>query len=189
MRISKTGTKQSWAIFWCDECKSEVVKRLDNGVRDKSCGCNNNKGKNNPSYKHGETNIKLYYVWDSMKNRCLNSNSQAYKDYGGRGITICPEWTNDYTKFRDWALNNGYAEGLQINRIINDGNYEPSNCNFVTAKDNSRSRRGQKIKSMEQANEIRTLYVTGDYTQKELAEMYNVSYQIIFKIIKNEIWG
>ena len=92
--------------------------------------------------KHGESKIKtkLYRVWISMKTRCLNPKFKFYKYYGGRGIIICPEWTNDYTKFRDWALNNGYQEGLFIDRENPDGNYEPSNCRFLTIEGSNRNK-------------------------------------------------
>lgn len=143
---------------------------------------------NKRNYKHGEYYTKLYKVWISMKQRCFNPKSKDYPDYGGRGITICPEWAESYIVFRDWALNNGYSEGLQINRIFNDNNYEPNNCNFVTAKENTRKRRGQKIESMEIAKEIRYLYSTGNYTQKELATIYGVKQATISLIINNKQW-
>jgi len=149
---------------------------------------NNQNSINNSQYKHGGNGTKLYTVWKAMKQRILNPKNKDYKDYGGRGITLCPEWANDYITFRNWALNNGYAEGLQINRILNDGNYEPSNCDFVPIEENCRNRRGQKIKNMEMANEIRALHKTNKYTQKELAIKYNVSQVIINHIIKNKRW-
>lgn len=83
---------------------------------------------------------KLYEVWLTMKNRCENPNRPKYKDYGARGIVVCEEWHNA-ENFCKWALENGYEEGLQIDRIDNEGNYEPSNCRWVTPKDNSRNRR------------------------------------------------
>lgn len=86
------------------------------------------------NYKHGFFGTKLYNVWASIKTRCLNPKSQAYKNYGGRGITICPEWAESYIVFRDWALNNGYKDNLQIDRKNTNGNYEPTNCNFITIK-------------------------------------------------------
>src|SRR3990170_197635 len=100
------------------------------------------------NYKHGESNkkrTKLYILWIGIKQRSMNRNYHHYKNYGGRGITICPEWANDYTKFRDWALSNGYVEGLQINRINNNGNYEPSNCNFVISQINNQNQSTTKL--------------------------------------------
>ena len=83
---------------------------------------------------------KLYGIWCSMKSRCENKNREKYKDYGARGINVCDEW-KDAEKFCKWSLENGYKEGLQIDRIDVNGNYEPSNCRWVTPKVNSRNRR------------------------------------------------
>lgn len=102
-------------------------------------------GKKNPKITtHGLTNTSIYSVWCSMKQRCYNPNRKKYKDYGQRGIEICDEW-QDAAVFAEWALSNGYRAGLQIDRIDNDGNYEPSNCRFVTPKENSRNRRNTKL--------------------------------------------
>ena len=83
---------------------------------------------------------KLYGIWCSMKSRCENKNREKYKDYGARGINVCDEW-QDAEKFCKWSLENGYKEGLQIDRIDVNGNYEPSNCRWVNPKVNSRNRR------------------------------------------------
>lgn len=97
------------------------------------------KGKNNPSYKHGEAGkTQLYAVWKNMKNRCCNSKIRGYSRYGGRGISVCLEWINNFITFRDFALSHGYKEGLTIDRIDNDGNYEPLNCQFITRAENSK---------------------------------------------------
>ena len=138
MRMDKSGHWQSWAVFWCDFCKQEVEKRLSHGKRNKSCGCNKN---NLYKIKHGETKTRLYTIWQGIKQRILNPKAINYKYYGGRGILICPEWANDYTKFRDWALSTGCQEGLQINRINNNGNYGPNNCNWITCKEQQKNRR------------------------------------------------
>ena len=190
-RINKNGIRESWAVFWCDFCNREVEKRISGGKRDKSCGCNRYEflKENDLGYLHGCSRDRLYKIFDGMKSRCTNSNHEAYPNYGGRGITICPEWTNDYTAFRDWALSNGYQEGLTIHRENPNGNYEPYNCQWVSKEENSRKKRINKIKDIEKANEIRDLYAIGNYTQKELAIKYDVSNSTINNIIKNKRWG
>ena len=142
---------------------------------------------NAPNYKHGGTKTRLHNIWNKIKERCFNPNHKYYKNYGGRGITTCNEWL-EFIPFRDWALNNGYQEGLTINRIKNNGNYEPSNCDWITRTENCRNRRGQKVKNIEMANEIRYLYNTGGYTQKELAKIHGVSVSHIYNIISNKKW-
>ena len=86
----------------------------------------------------------LFLVWETMRGRCQNPNREKYKHYGARGIKVCDEW-NLAKNFCSWALKNGYKQGLQIDRINNDGDYEPSNCRWVTAKENSRNRRNTKF--------------------------------------------
>ena len=75
--------------------------------------------------------------WDGIIKRCYYVTHDNYKNYGGRGITICDEWKNDFNEFLKWSLNNGYKPQLQIDRINNDGNYEPNNCRFVTKEQNA----------------------------------------------------
>ena len=76
-----------------------------------------------------------------MKQRCYNTNSQNFKYYGGKGVSVCDEWRNNSQAFYDWAMSHGYSDELTLDRIDNDGNYEPSNCRWVTMKeqDNHRS--------------------------------------------------
>jgi hypothetical protein len=85
---------------------------------------------------HGETNTRLYVIWLAMRRRCGNPNSHNYKYYGGKGVRVCDEWNSNYENFRDWARENGYEDNLTIDRIDSDGNYEPSNCRFITAIQN-----------------------------------------------------
>jgi hypothetical protein len=79
-----------------------------------------------------------------MKWRCANPNCPGYINYGGRGIVVCKEWEDDYSAFRDWAIANGYSEGLQIDRKNNNKGYSPENCRFVTRSQNNKNRRARK---------------------------------------------
>ena len=94
---------------------------------------------------HGQLPRKLYRVWHQMRARCQYPSVKCYPNYGGRGIRVCEEWNNSYEPFRDWALANGYQEGLQIDRVDNDGDYEPSNCRWVTKSRNCRNRRKKSV--------------------------------------------
>jgi len=89
---------------------------------------------------HGETKTKLYTVWSAMRNRCSNINNTDYPSYGGRGISVCDNW-GKYENFREWSRDNGYSDGLSIDRINNDGNYEPSNCRWATKEVQARNTR------------------------------------------------
>ena len=87
----------------------------------------------------------LYRVFNAMIERCSKSSAKNYHNYGGRGIKVCNEWIGNYQAFCDWALANGYKKGLQIDRIDNNGNYEPSNCRWVTQKQNCNNTRFNRL--------------------------------------------
>lgn len=99
----------------------------------------------NRMYKHSphdkEEYRHLYDIWTKIKQRCRKSESDRYKDYGGRGIDVCDEWHNDFDIFVEWAMGSGYEIGLTIDRINNDGDYEPDNCRWITKRAQNRNKR------------------------------------------------
>ena len=123
----------------CGNVVEVPAESLVNGAS-KSCGCYNRE----IITKHNKSMTNLYQVWQCMKDRCFNPNHVQYKDYGGRGITVCDEWS-DPDAFCEWALSNGYSKGLSIDRIDVNGNYEPSNCRWATQKEQCRNRRNNAV--------------------------------------------
>ena len=90
---------------------------------------------------HGKTHTRLYNIYKGMKRRCYNKTDKDYKDYGGRDITICDEWLNDFMSFYNWSMNNGYDESLTIDRMDNNKGYSPDNCRWVDVKTQSNNTR------------------------------------------------
>ena len=97
-----------------------------------------NKSDKNPNFKHGGFGTRLYQIWRDMKQRCYNPNTARYKYYGSKDVQVCPEWLNNFIVFRDWSFLNGYTDNLTIDRINNNGNYEPGNCQWITKSENSK---------------------------------------------------
>ena len=134
----------------CGTIKPVLQQSLLSG-RSKSCGCLNKEIASSLNRKHGLTQKsgRLYGLWQSIKRRCYSEKCKDYTDYGGRGIKMCDEWKNDFKAFHDWAIANGYKEEktdkginiLTIDRIDVNGNYEPSNCRFVTNEVQAKNKR------------------------------------------------
>ena len=121
------------------------IKNPDSPKHAVSCGC-----LHGAKPIHGGSHTRLYRVWAHMKQRCYNSNSNAYIHYGGRGIKICDEWKDDFSSFQKWALENGYDEKAEwhkctIDRIDVDGDYEPTNCRWVDMHTQLLNRRAARL--------------------------------------------
>lgn len=143
--IEKYGHASDGVILWkcrCD-CGNICTVRADslNHQTTLSCGCLKREMDKDRLKTHGLSNMKLYHVWLSMKDRCLNPRNKSYFYYGGRGIAVCEEWLESFLPFYEWSINHGYKEGLTIDRINNDGNYEPDNCRWTTWDVQSKNRR------------------------------------------------
>lgn len=136
--------------FECDcECGNKKIASYSNikcgNVR--SCGCWQRESRIITHTTHRKENLKLYKVYDGMKQRCCNPNNISYKNYGGRGITVCDEWLgkHGFDTFFEWANKNGYKEGLSIDRIDNNKGYSPSNCKWATLYEQGANKRNNIV--------------------------------------------
>jgi len=136
--------------------------------------------------KHGGRKKPEYKTWESMKARCYNKNDINYKNYGGREISVCNNWIHSFKSFFDDMGPKPFPKA-QIDRINNDGNYEPENCRWVTKLENSRHTSATKL-TMQQAEKIRELYKGGKITQNALGIIYGVARSTISAIITQKHW-
>ncbi|MDD3229176.1 MAG: hypothetical protein PHE09_08145 [Oscillospiraceae bacterium] len=141
--IKMVGASSGGDAQWecCCECGNTTVVKyghLKSGAV-QSCGCMKKEPKTHGLTTDGNR-PRIYGIWEGMKQRCSNPNVDRYNRYGGRGITVCDEWQEDFKTFYDWAMANGYQDDLTIDRKDNNGNYEPGNCRWVTNADNIRNR-------------------------------------------------
>lgn len=143
------GNKKWLCRCDCGNLVKVVSTELKKGTT-KSCGCWKKKYNKQCRTKHGQFQSKLHTVWGNMKRRCYNENCKMYSTYGGRGISVCDEWKNDFKNFYDWSMANGYDENAErgqctLDRIDVNGNYEPSNCRWVENKVQQNNRRDNRI--------------------------------------------
>ena len=138
VEVSSRTSRYRMATCACDCGKTTVIRVSRLWERpDKPVGCGCLRGK---WAKHNDSHSRLYRVWEHMLRRCNSPTNHAYASYGGRGISVCPEWY-DYRVFRKWAEASGYTESLSIDRVDNDAGYCPSNCRWATAKEQQNNRR------------------------------------------------
>ena len=133
----------------CDCGNKSIVStsNLRNG-NSTSCGCYGKEQRVKSVTTHGMSNTRLHRIWKAMITRCNNKNFFAYKYYGGRGITVCEEWKENFQTFYDWSMANAYKDNLSIDRIDTNKSYTPSNCRWVTMAEqnqNKRAKNGYKI--------------------------------------------
>lgn len=152
----------------CGNTVSVLRKGLLSG-NTKSCGCSISEINRKRLTVHGGKGTKLYEVWCSIKGRCYNGKNRAFKHYGARGIAMCDEWRVNYASFRKWSYSNGYAEGLTIDRINVNGNYEPDNCRWVD----------MTVQANNRTNSIEITYNGETHTCSEWARITGINYDTL----------
>lgn len=181
--VEQCGREKHKSILWrCQcECGKETIasNRSLIGGTVQSCGCLLKERQHEAVTKHGLYNTKLYKKWQSMKTRCGNPNASNYKDYGGRGIRVCDEWANNFEAFYEWAMSNGYKDGLTLDRIDVEGNYTPSNCRWATIEEQNNNQRKSRI----------ITYNGKSQTIGEWAKETGLNYQTIWNRIDILLWS
>lgn len=176
--ICRDGThvsgRSKLALWKCVcECGNETTVRgasLRNGSTT-SCGCAQRENASKANTTHGLSKTKIYQIWVGMKERCHNPNSDSYPYYGERGICVDKDWRSDFTLFYWWAIDKGYREGLTLDRIDVNGNYEPSNCRWITQKEQSNNTRRNKYYDFE----------GGKYTLSQISDKCGIRYSVLYK--------
>lgn len=166
--------KSTW-LCKC-ECGVEKVMSRENLIRAKSCGCKSRVNNKN-GYIHGDSHTRLYGVWKDMRRRCNKKFAEKYPYYAGRGISVCDEW-NDWMNFKSWAIENGYQEGLTIDRIDGNAGYSPDNCRWAT--------RTEQCNNL--SSNIHVEYRGRDYTLGELARLEGIAYQRLRDRVRGLNW-
>ena len=179
-RVGKDGSFATWLCV-CD-CGRETIVRSRSlwSGNTKSCGCSHYfKGSAHINYKHGQSKSKLYNVWNGLKARCFNKNTKEYQYYGARGINMCAEWKENFQSFYFWAKENGYLSGFSLDRIDNNGDYEPANCRWVTKAEQNNNKRSN----------VRISFKGQSKTMKQWADSFGISYKLLHSRINKLGWS
>ena len=183
--IDPDSVRKTYWYCRCDCGNTKKVRSdsLQSG-RIRSCGCLkkeqdkenliNDSIRKSSAYGEKVGTTRLYHIWSAMKGRCKNPHDARYHRYGGRGISVCEEWSEDFGSFRKWALENGYDDSLTIDRIDNDGCYEPSNCRWVTQKQQSNNR----------STNIKITIGNSTRTLKEWCTIFDVDASVVYQRYK-----
>ena len=163
-------------IMWRCKCDCGNEKCVSSGnLRSgctKSCGCLHDEVAKISTKTHGMSKTKIYRVYKTMIARCYYKNTEKYPIYGGRGIRVCQEWIDDFMNFYNWAIANGYSDGLTIDRINNDGNYEPTNCRWITNKKQANNRRSNHFVEIEGEVKTMTEWIESGIYEADKATIY-----------------
>ena len=142
--ITQVGKCTSGQLRWkcvcdCGTQRTVAGYSLKSGDS-KSCGCGKSRAFRERNTLHGDSRTRLYKIYYGIKNRCYDKKNENYRYYGKKGIKMCKEWMENYLKFKKWAEDSGYAKNLTIDRINNNGNYEPNNCRWVSMMEQNRNK-------------------------------------------------
>lgn len=167
--IGRAENSSAGKVRWECECDCGG-KTIAHGTdlrsgRSASCGCLQRERTANATTVHAKNKTRLHQIWVGMKKRTTNEKDGSFHHYGGRGISVCAEWKDDFLEFYRWAMENGYADDLTIDRIENDKGYFPDNCRWATLEIQGRNRRSNRHITI--ARETKTL--------TEWAEQYGIN--------------
>lgn len=172
--IDDRSTRKTYYFCQCDCGKVKSIRSdglLSGMVR--SCGCmkrEQDRKNLTANHKHKMSGTRPYEIWQGIKKRCYNPNDVRYDRYGGRGISMCEEWREDFSAFYTWALENGYADNLTIDRIDNDKGYFPDNCRWADIETQCRNR----------ASNIRIKIGNATKTLTEWCDIFEVDYNTVY---------
>ena len=180
--IRYIGYNRSNGAIWECECdcgtiKNVIGKHLRNG-NSISCGCYHSDELSKRLTTHGKTNTRIYWIYRQMKYRCSNPHHCCYNIYGGKGITVCDDWANNFESFYNWSMEHGYTDELTIDRIDSSKGYDPSNCRWVS----------YKVQNNNTSRNVRYTINGETKTISEWCDIYNVPLNRVYNRTKELGW-